>query len=309
MLTRLGVVAFNMYREAVRARILHGLFGLALATAGYALVVGAFSNRAELRVVSDLGAASISLYAILVAIVLGGTSLHRELELKTLFPILARPLRRSEYLVGKYLGILLTMAVFVAANTGFLLLALARLSGRGLGLCFGLGLGSTLFTALVAWKLPRLRTGLPVPWALGLLCFGLALSGGAPDERRVLAASALLAMCEVGVVAALATVFSSFSSPFLSALFTFGLFIVGRSADTLQSLPLRMFGETLRSLGQALAWVVPNLMLFVPERPLLTGESSTQLGAYLLASGGYALSWIVGLLAFASILFQRRDFL
>lgn len=309
MLTRLGVVAFNMYREAVRARILHGLFGLALATAGYALVVGAFSNRAELRVVSDLGAASISLYAILVAIVLGGTSLHRELELKTLFPILARPLRRSEYLVGKYLGILLTMAVFVAANTGFLLLALARLSGRGLGLCFGLGLGSTLFTALVAWKLPRLRTGLPVPWALSLLCFGLALSGGAPDERRVLAASALLAMCEVGVVAALATVFSSFSSPFLSALFTFGLFIVGRSADTLQSLPLRMFGETLRSLGQALAWVVPNLMLFVPERPLLTGESSTQLGAYLLASGGYALSWIVGLLAFASILFQRRDFL
>ena len=100
MITRVAVIALNAYREAVRARILHGLFALALATAGYALVVGAYASRSRMRVVSDLGSASISLYAIAVAVVLGATSLYRELELKTIFPILARPIRRSEYLVG-----------------------------------------------------------------------------------------------------------------------------------------------------------------------------------------------------------------
>src|SRR5215216_7823155 len=130
MLTRVFVIAFNTYREAVRARILHGLFGLALATAGYALVVGAYASRSRMRVVSDLGAASISIYAIVVAVVLGATSLYRELELKTLFPILARPISRSEYLAGKYLGTLLLLLVFVAANTGVSLLAISVVAGR-----------------------------------------------------------------------------------------------------------------------------------------------------------------------------------
>ena len=95
MLARVGVVAFNAYREAVRARILHGLFGVAIATAAYALVVGAYASQSQMRVVSDLGAASISIYSVGVAIILGATSLYRELELKTVFPILARPIRRS----------------------------------------------------------------------------------------------------------------------------------------------------------------------------------------------------------------------
>src|SRR4051812_34788435 len=104
MLARVAVVALNTYREAVRARILHGLFALALLTSGYSLVVGAYTAGNQLRVVSDLGAASVSLYSIIVAVVLGATSLYRELELKTLYPILARPVGRAEYLAGKYLG-------------------------------------------------------------------------------------------------------------------------------------------------------------------------------------------------------------
>src|SRR6188768_3710116 len=130
MLARISVVALNTYREAVRARVLHGLFALAIATAGYCLVVGAFALNSSLRVVSDLGAASISIYGIVVAVVLGATSLYQELQLKTIFPILTRPLRRWEYLVGKYLGTLLTLLVFVCMNTGALLLALANMAGR-----------------------------------------------------------------------------------------------------------------------------------------------------------------------------------
>jgi len=111
-------------------------------------------------------------------------------------------------------------------------------------------------------------------------------------------------------VTAIATLFSSFSSPFLSAIFTFGLFVVGRSADTLARLPARTFGPFLSGAGAFLAKLVPNLMLYVPPRPLLTGEASgPSLANYLGMAVLHSLAWSILLLACASILFRRRDFL
>lgn len=310
MLARISVVALNTYREAVRARILHGLFALALATAGYALVVGAFALNSSLRVVSDLGAASISIYGIIVAVVLGATSLYRELELKTIFPILARPIRRSEYLVGKYLGTVLTLAVFIAANSGVLLLALGIEAGGSAWAALLSATTVTLLTGLLAFRGLRLRTFLPIPWAAAILLLGVYLSHGAPDDRRVVLGSALLTLAEVALVTAIATVFSAFSSPFLSAVFTFGVFAVGRSADTLARLPARIFGAALAGAGAFLAKIVPNLMLYVPPRPLLTGEASgPSLTHYLALAVLHSLAWSVLLLALASALFRRRDFL
>jgi ABC-type transport system involved in multi-copper enzyme maturation permease subunit len=310
MLARISAVALNTYREAVRARILHGLLALALATAGYALVVGAYASRSRMRVVSDLGAASISLYAVTVAIVLGATSLYRELELKTIFPILARPIRRWEYLVGKLCGTVFTLAVFVAANAGALLLALALLAGRSGGAVAALGLGLALGAGFVAWRYPRLRSYLPALIALGLVTGGFLLSGGAPEDRRVIVGSAALTLCEVVVVASVATLFSAFSSPFLTAVFTLSVFVVGRSADSLAKLPKRVFGEAIHTAGVWLGKAVPNLMLYVPPRPLLTGEAvGSDLPLYLALAFGHALAWSVFLLAIASAVFKKRDFL
>jgi Cu-processing system permease protein len=310
MLGRVGVIALNTYREAVRARVLHGLFALALATGGYSLVVGAFALHDSMRVVSDLGSASISLYGIIVAIVLSATSLYRELELKTIFPILARPLRRPEYLVGKYLGTVLTLAAFIAANAGALLLALGQLSGRSLTLVLGTGFGSVAVAAIVAWRSARWRTLVPVPWALLLLALGYYIARDAPDDRRVVVGLALLTLCEVAIVAAIATVFASFSSPFLTAIFSLGIFVVGRSADTLAHLPPRVFGEQIQRAGELLSQVVPNLMMYVPPRPLLTGEAADmELGQYLAMAALHALAWSAGLLTLASVIFRRRDFL
>lgn len=310
MLGRVGVIALNTYREAVRARVLLGLFALALGTGGYSLIVGQFALKDSLRVMSDLGSASISLYAVIVAVVLGATSLYRELELKTIFPILARPIRRSEYLVGKYLGTLLTLAVFVAANAGALLLALGPLSGGSTLAALGIAVGSLLGLVLAGWKLPRARTYLPIPWALVLLAGGWLSSGYAPDDRRVILGAALLTICEVMIIAAIATLFAAFSSPFLTAVFTFGVFLVGRSADTLSNLPHRVFGETIKTIGQALSKVVPNLMLYVPPRPLLTGESAgVPLAQYVGLAALQAVGWAVALLVVASLVFRRRDFL
>jgi Cu-processing system permease protein len=310
MLGRVSVVALNTYREAVRARVLHGLFALALATTGYSLVVGAFALNSSLRVVSDLGAASISVYGIVVAVVLGATSLYRELELKTIFPILARPIRRSEYLVGKYLGTVLTLAVFIAADSGALLLALGVEGGRPMTSALAMATGFTALAGGAAFRWPRARTFLPIPWALSLLLAGALFAAAAPDDRRVVLGSALLTLSEVAIVAAIATVFAAFSSPFLTAICTFGVFIVGRSADSLAHLPERIFGTTLAHVGSDLSKIVPNLMLYVPPRPLLTGEASgVSLGSYLAMAALHAVAWSVLLLSAASLLFRRRDFL
>lgn len=310
MFARIQVIALNTYREAVRARVLHGLFGLAIATGAYCLVVGSYATRDQQRVVSDLGSASISIYGIIVAVVLGATSLYQELQLKTIFPILTRPLRRWEYLVGKYLGTLLTLAVFVCMNTGALLLALANMAGRPIAATFGSLVLGLLACGAAAWKLPRWRVYLPIPLAILIGLVGFAFADGAPDDRRVLASSATLTLLEVGIVVAVATLFSAFSSPFLTAMFTFSVFIVGRSADTLAQLPVKMFGEPIVKTAEALSYVVPNLMFYVPPRPLLTGEAATgSLSEHMVLAAGQSLAWVVGLLALAALVFRRRDFL
>jgi Cu-processing system permease protein len=308
MLARVSVVMLNTYREAVRAKVLHGLFALALTTAGYCIIVGQFATGAAPRVLGNLGAASMALYGVFVAIVLNATSLHREIELKTLFPILARPISRSEYVIGKYLGTLATLASFIIGNAAVFLVALAASGPTPLWqplLCVVLSVGGA---ALLGWRLPALRTFAPAVAGALLLAASAWLSSHSPDDRRVLLGAAVLSLCEVSVVSGVALLFSAFSSPFLTAIFTFGVFIVGRSASTLAALPERVFGETIHDVAQLLSRVVPNLMLYVPERALLTGEGlGSSPGGYLGLAVAHTLGWAAALLGTACLLFRRRD--
>jgi ABC-type transport system involved in multi-copper enzyme maturation permease subunit len=307
---RILAIALNTYRESVRARILIGLAALAFAVAIYSIFVGLFTLRNALRVVSDLGAASISLFSIVVAIVIAATSLHRELEQKTIFPILARPITRSEYVVGKYAGMLLTLAVFVMADAGVVLMICAALAGQSIALVIGASLATVVALGAAMWRWPSARTFGPIPWAVTLLVAGALLCGGAPDERRVVLGSALLTVLEVGIVAGVGTLFSSFSTPFLSAVLTFGVFLIGRSADSLARLPVKYFGQALHDIGVVLSKIVPNLQIYVPPRPLLTGEAiDPPLLSYLLMASAVGVAWSVGLLTIASFIFKKRDFL
>jgi Cu-processing system permease protein len=308
-LTRVVVIAMNAYRENVRARVLYGLMALALATCVYSLLVATLSLHQESRVVADLGTASISLYAALVAIILGATSLHREIELKTIFPILTRPLRRHEYLLGKYFGTLATLAVFVALDGAAVLALLAFESNQKPLLVSGTLL---LFAAILAVTLIRAkytRVFVVVPWAFALFAAMALLSSPAGGERQLVLASAALTMCESVIVAAVATLFTSFSSPFLTATFTLGVFVVGRSADTLANLPARYFGDTVRSLGRVLSHVFPNLHLYVPPRPLLLGHvASTPTWPYVGSSALHAVCYAAILLTVSALVFEKRDF-
>ncbi len=309
MLERIASIAFNSYRENVRARLLHGLFALAIATVGYSLVVGAYAFRDTVRVVSDLGGASVSVYGIVVAIVLGATSLYRELELKTAFPILARPIARWEYLVGKFAGTWFTVFVFVAVDTGALLLSIAVLGGGSVVTVLGWGLGLLGGVVFSAWRVRWFRNYAPIALAFGWLVVGWWLAAVVPDDRRVLLGSAVLALAEIGIVAAVANVFAAFSSPFLTAMLTLGVVIVGRSADTLTRLPARVFGNFIASLAHGVASVVPNLMVYVPARTLMTGEiPGTNFVAYVSSATIMSAGWVILLMVMSSLIFRRRDF-
>lgn len=310
MFQRVTAIGFNTYREAVRARILHGLVGLAVGTLGYSLVVGAYALRNQNRVVADLGSASISLYSVVVAIVLGATSLYRELELKTIFPMLARPVERGEYLLGKFLGTLLTLAVFIALNSGLLLCAVGALNGSGLWWPIFAPTALLAFTFLLAYRIPLARSSAPPVFALLVLVLGAYLARDAVSESRVILGQALLTIFEVAIVSAITLVFASFSSPFLTAVFSLSTFLVGRSADTLSRLPEHTFGALIKHIGTVLSRVFPNLMVYVPPRTLLTGEAAgIAYGPYTAAAAAQSLAWTVALLTLSTLIFRRRDFL
>jgi Cu-processing system permease protein len=310
VLARILVIALNTYREAVRARVLYGLLAVALGTAAYSLVVGTLSLHQESRVVADIGAASISLYAVLVAIVLGATSLHRELELKTIFPILTRRLHRHEYLVGKYLGTLATLSAFVAIDGAAVLAILATQSKQASsGLVGGVALGFLAALGVGLWRAKHTRVFVLLPWSWALFVAMFFISAPAGPDRQYVVASAVLTMCEVGIVTAVATFFASFSSPFLTAIFTLGVWLVGRSADTLGNLPVRVFGEGLQSLGKILSRVFPNLQAYVPPRPLLLGEiADVPAWRFVGSAATNALFYAALLLTVSALIFRKRDF-
>jgi Cu-processing system permease protein len=310
MYLRVRTVALNAYRESVRARILLGLAGVAFAISVFSLVIGSFTLSNAPRVLSDLGSASISIFSVAVAVVSGATSLYRELEQKTIFPILARPIGRGEYVVGKFLGVMLTIAVFVAADSGLVLALCGILGGHNPAVVGGVCLALAGALGAFAYFSPWARTYGPIPWAVLLLLVGILFSANAPDERRLVLTSSLLALLEVSVVAAFATLLSAFSSPFLSALLTIGVWVIGRSSGSLEKFPVKFFGPEIAQAARVLGKVVPNLQMFVPPRPLLTGEAAdVDRAHYLLLAAGTSLGWTVGVLALAVIVFRRRDFL
>jgi Cu-processing system permease protein len=307
-LSRISTIALNTYREAVRARVLLGVFGLGLAACAYSLVVATLSLHNETRVVADLGSAGLSLFGVTIAIILGSTSLYRELEHKTVFPILSRPIRRWEYLLGKFLGAVLTVAVFVAIDAAVVLAALSLEGGQHAGKVGAVIGGLVVAVATLAWRLPAARIFVVIPWAPVLALAAWLLAWPSPEERQVVVASAVLATCEIAVVAAVATLFSSFSSPFLTATCTTLVFVLGRSADTMAHLPARMFGA-LSTVFRAASHVVPNLQVYVPARPLLLGQvPGHPVWPYVGAAAVQAICYCAVLLVVAVFAFGRRDF-
>jgi ABC-type transport system involved in multi-copper enzyme maturation permease subunit len=123
-MTRVGIVAWNTFREAVRDRVLYNLVFFALLMMAAAILVGQISIDIESNVIVSLGLTAISVIGLLIAVFVGVGLVYKEMDKRTLYALLAKPVRRWEFLLGKFGGLAMTLAVNTAAMTAGLFLAL-----------------------------------------------------------------------------------------------------------------------------------------------------------------------------------------
>jgi Cu-processing system permease protein len=120
----IGAVALNTFREAVRDRVLYNLVFFALLMIAAAILVGQISIGIEQIVIVSLGLSAISFVGLLIAIFIGVGLVSKEIDKRTLYALLAKPVRRWEFVVGKFAGLVLTLTVNTAAMAVALFLAL-----------------------------------------------------------------------------------------------------------------------------------------------------------------------------------------
>jgi Cu-processing system permease protein len=118
MNARVAHIASNTFREAVRDRVLYNLIAFALLLSGAAILVGQISIEIEKLVVINLGLTAVSLFGVVIAIFIGIGLVSKEIEKRTLYTVLSRPVRRWEFIVGKFFGLAGTLVV----NTLFMAL-------------------------------------------------------------------------------------------------------------------------------------------------------------------------------------------
>lgn len=121
---RAGVVALNTFREAVRDRVLYNLVFFALLMMASAILVGQISIDIEEIVIKTLGLSAISIIGLLIAVFIGVGLVYKEMDKRTLYALLAKPVRRWEFLLGKFGGLVLTLTVNTLAMAAGLFVAL-----------------------------------------------------------------------------------------------------------------------------------------------------------------------------------------
>jgi len=131
-MTRVFPIAYNTYREAVRDRVLYNLIVFALLIVSSALFVGQISIEVERIVLINMGLTSISIFGIVIAIFIGISLVWKEIERRTIYTVLAHPVRRWEFLFGKFLGLFGTLT-FNAALMSLGFFATLLYLSHGLG--------------------------------------------------------------------------------------------------------------------------------------------------------------------------------
>ncbi len=262
-LGRMWAIALNTFREAVRNKVLAILVLFAVALMAFSLVLGQLSLHEEVRIIKDLGLAATSIFGVVIALFLGVNLLSKELDRKTIYAIIPKPLHRWEFLLGKYVGLALTLVALV-------------------------GLMSLILAGF------------------------LTVQGG--SHGVVMVRAELLILLELLVLIAVALVFASFSSPWLSAMFAAGLWVVGRNSAELEAFSSSRLEGTFAAdvLGVVLELIPDFRMFYVSganyEGAQISVHESFVSWGYVASAAGYAATYGGTCLLIAVLLFARRDF-
>lgn len=112
-------IARNTFREAIRDRILYLLLAFAILMIAASRVLSLLTVGAEEKIVKDIGLASISLFGVATAIFVGVGLVFKEIERRTVYTLISKPIRRSQFILGKYLGLVMVLAFNLAIMTLF----------------------------------------------------------------------------------------------------------------------------------------------------------------------------------------------
>lgn len=263
-MNRIIAIAHNTFREAMRNKVLYTIVVFACLLILSAWAVGQLSLHEEIRVTRDLGLGGISLFGIVLAVFVGVNLVHKEIDRKTVYALIPKPIRRWEFIVGKFIGMLLTLAA------------------------------QMLLMTLVLWLTLRVQ-------------------GGSFDG--IIVRALLLLFVQVLVVTAIAVFFSTFTTPFLSGLYTAGLFVIGRSLPDLQALvTAKIQWPPAQATVLTAMRALPDLHLFyisgamVGDKQVSVNSSTFVDWSYVAWSSGYGTLYAICVLALAMLAFSKRDF-
>jgi ABC-type transport system involved in multi-copper enzyme maturation permease subunit len=261
-------VAVAVFRESVRDRIFYNLVLFAVLLVGASILIGQLTAGQDVKIIKDLGLTATSIFGLFISIFVGINLVSKEVERRSVYPLLAKPIRRSEFIVGKYAGLLLTLMVNVVVMTVALYAVLFFLA-RGVP-----------ENVQRAWDAPALDPALLK--AIGLIYVDLAL------------------------VTALAVLFSTYSSPMLSAVFTLGIYVVGQFNEDLKRLDQIVGSPAAGIIGKACYYLLPDFARFDVKLAVVHGIPVS--GGYMLWTAAYAAAYVAALLFAACVIFSRRDF-
>lgn len=249
-------IALNTFREAVRDRVLYNLVIFVLLIIACAILLGDLTDGNEARTIVNIGLNAMLIFGAFIAIFVGVSLVSKEIEKRTVFAIFAKPVRRAEFVLGKYLGLCLTLLLNVVVM------------GIGVSLALLAVGGSALVYSI---------------WGAIFLIF-----------------------LELTIVTAVAIMFSSFSTPALSALLTFFVFIIGHMSASLRDLAAGLGSKAAIIFFEVVYYLLPNLAHFsfrteaanglVPSTPMIGGSAL------------YAVIFSSILLLIATLIFSRRNF-
>jgi ABC-type transport system involved in multi-copper enzyme maturation permease subunit len=255
MIPRIWALAMNTAREAVRSKLLYSFLFFAILIIISGVGLSALSYVERERILQDIGIASIRLFSVAIAIFVGVGLIHKEVERRTVQTILSKPLSRSEFLLGKYCGLLMIIWLQMAIMAAFFV--------------------------------------------------GVSLATGAPLGVSH-AAMFLLTAVELAVVVAIATLFSSFTTPMLASFFSCGLWGMGHLTRNLRDHGAEASDAFMRQSTIWMHRILPDLESFnlsLEASHLLPLAASD---VWLPTVYGFAYASV--LLVIATLIFERRDF-
>lgn len=119
-MNKIWAIALNTFKEAVRDRILYAILAFAMVMIASTAILATIGAGSGPKIIRDLGLGFISLFGTLIAIFIGIGLVHKEIDRRTIYTIISKPIHRYQFILGKYLGLVLTLFVNVTIMTGAL---------------------------------------------------------------------------------------------------------------------------------------------------------------------------------------------